>query len=108
MTSVSTVIIMYADIASYSPLLWLKNVNISFPPANCSDPIVPINGFIVPYQNTTEGAKIVFGCDSGYFPTENVTAVCGADGRWNPNPSTLVCTCKSTYSMKMSLGNRLQ
>ena len=100
MTSVSIVKIMYEDVVSYSPLLCLKNVNISFPPANCGNPIVPTNGFIVPYQNTTVGAKILFGCDSGYFPTENMTAVCASDGRWNPDPATLVCTCKSTYSMK--------
>ena len=41
---------------------------------------------------------IVFGCNSGFVPIENMTAVCALDGRWIPDPATLVCTCKSTYS----------
>ena len=70
---------------------------ISFLPANCGDPTLPTNGFIDPYQNTLEGAEIVFGCNPGFLQAENVTAVCRADGRWTPDPATHVCTCKSTY-----------
>ena len=71
----------------YSPFL---------PPANCSDPTLPMDGSIDPYHNTTEGAEIFFRCDLGFVPAGRMRAVCGADGRWNPDPATLNCTCKST------------
>ena len=61
---------------------------------NCSDPTVPRNGSIDPYQNTTEGAEIFFRCNPMFVPTGRMRAVCGADGRWNPDPATLVCTCE--------------
>ena len=41
---------------------------------------------------------IMFGCDPGFVPAGNTTAVCASDGRWIPDPATLVCTCKSTHS----------
>ena len=68
-----------------------------FPPANCSDSTSPVDGFIDPYQNTTEGAEIFFRCNPGFVPARNMTAVCGADGRWTPDPADHVCTCKSAY-----------
>ena len=65
--------------------------------ANCSDPTVPTNGSIEVYQNTTEGAEIFFGCNPGFVPAERMRAVCAADGRWNPDPDGLLCTCKCAY-----------
>ena len=62
------------------------------PPVNCSEPTVPRRGSIDPYQNTTEGAEIMFGCNPGFVPAGRMRAVCGADGRWNPDPATLGCT----------------
>ena len=41
---------------------------------------------------------IVFGCNPGFVPAGNTTAVCASDGRWIPDPADLVCTCKSTPS----------
>ena len=41
-----------------------------------------------------EGAEIFFRCNPGFVPAERMTAVCRADGRWNPDPADLVCTCK--------------
>ena len=41
-----------------------------------------------------EGAEIFFRCNPGFVPAGDMTAVCGTDGRWNPDPATLVCTCK--------------
>ena len=61
-------------------------------PANCSDPTPPTDGSIETYQNTTEGAEILFRCNPGFVPAGRMRAVCGADGRWNPDPATLVCT----------------
>ena len=61
-------------------------------PVSCGRPITPHNGSIGTYQNTTEGAEIFFRCDPGFVPAGRMGAVCGADGRWNPDPATLVCT----------------
>ena len=58
---------------------------------NCSDPTVPTNGSIGTYHST-EGAEIVFGCNAGFFPSENMTNMCTSDGRWNPDPAELRCT----------------
>ena len=63
-------------------------------PVNCSDPATPGNGFIGPYQNTTEGAEISFSCNSGFVPNTTRMATCGADGRWNPDPATHMCICE--------------
>ena len=49
---------------------------------------------IDPYQNTLEGAEIFFRCNPGFVPAGRMRAVCGADGRWDPDPATLVCTCE--------------
>ena len=53
-----------------------------------------MDGSIDPYQNTTEGADIFFGCNPGFVPAGRMTAVCEADGRWNPDPADHRCTCK--------------
>ena len=65
--------------------------------ANCSDSTVPINGSIEAYQNTSEGAEIFFSCNPGFVPAGRMRAVCGANGRWNPDPATFVCTCEAAY-----------
>ena len=57
-----------------------------------------MDGSIETYQNTTEGAEIFFRCNTGFVPAENMTAVCGADQRWSPDPDTLVCTCECPYT----------
>ena len=74
-----------------------QHFSFSLHAANCSDPAVPRNGLIGVYQNTTEGAEIFFRCNPGFAPAGRMTAVCGADGRWNPDPADLTCTCKSSY-----------
>ena len=61
---------------------------------NCSGPTAPGNGSIEAYHNTTEGAEIFFRCNPMFVPAGRMTAMCGADGRWNPDPATLVCTCE--------------
>ena len=60
----------------------------------CGSPIAPDNGSIEAHQNTTEGAEIFFRCNPGFVPAGRMTAVCGADGRWNPDPAGLVCISK--------------
>ena len=50
-----------------------------------------MDGSIEPYQNTTEGAEIFFKCNPGFVPTGRMRAVCGADGRWSPDPAGHRC-----------------
>ena len=50
-----------------------------------------------------EGAEIFFRCDPGFIPAENMTAVCGPDGRWNPDPARLVCICKIIKAMQCNI-----
>ena len=64
------------------------------PPVNCSDPTRPVDGSIEPYQNTTEGAEIFFRCNPEFVPAGRMRVVCGADGRWNPDPAGIVCACE--------------
>ena len=61
-------------------------------PVGCGQPVTPGNGSIGTYQNTLEGAEIFFRCNPGFVPAGRMTAVCGADGRWNTDPADLVCT----------------
>ena len=55
--------------------------------ANCSDPITPGNGTLEVHQCTTE---IFLRCNPGFAPAGRMRAAC-ENGRWNPDPSTLVC-----------------
>ena len=71
---------------------YLKFLFYIFYPANCSDPTALRNGLIEAYQNTLEGAEIFFKCNSGFVPAGRTRAVCGADGRWNPDPADHRCT----------------
>ena len=73
-----------------------------------------MDGSIDPYQNTTEGAEISFRCNAMFVPTERMTAVCGADGRWSPDPADHRCTCEyhiilqlyiSTEAIKRNIGD---
>ena len=58
--------------------------------ANCSDPTAPGNGSFETYQCTTE---IFLKCNPGFVPAGVMKAVC-ENGRWNPDPATLVCLCE--------------
>ena len=44
----------------------------------------------------------MFGCNTGFVPAGNMTAVCASDGRWNPDPAELRCTGKSVHSIDYS------
>ena len=81
-----------SHILHYLPLWFIRHHFL--PLANCSDPIAPGNGSIEQYQNTTEGAEIFFSCNRMYIPVRTMRAVCTADGRWNPDPATTMCTCE--------------
>ena len=49
---------------------------------------------VEPVTSTTVGSEIVYWCQSGLLPDGNITSVCGGDGRWNPDPATLLCEGK--------------
>ena len=44
------------------------------------------------YQDTTKGTEIFFKCNPGFVPAGRMRAVCAGDGRWIPDPATLVCS----------------
>ena len=65
--------------------------------------VIPLSQQMVPFmgQMKTQLRELWLCLDvthAGFIQTENMTAVCASDGRWIPDPATLVCTCKSTYS----------
>ena len=45
--------------------------------------------------STVEGSEITYQCDDGLTPEGNVTAVCGEDGEWRPNPGDVECRSTS-------------
>ena len=53
-----------------------------------------MDGSIDSYQNTTEGTEVSFMCNPMFVPAGRMTAVCGTNRRWNPDPAGLVCTCE--------------
>ena len=63
------------------------------PTADCGAPPPPVNGSLLqPDSNTTEGSVVVFQCDPGFVPKGEMTAVCGRDGQWYPNPGHVICS----------------
>ena len=41
---------------------------------------------------------MVFQCDPGFVPDREVTAVCGGDGQWTPNPGDVTCNPRPTQT----------
>ena len=60
-------------------------------PADCGDPSLPVNGFVMAYDSTLEGSQIVFQCSPGFVPSQEMMSVCAADGSWIPDPAELEC-----------------
>ena len=79
---------------------YLISHSIFLSPANCSDATLPTNGFIEVYHNTTEGAEIHFRCNPEFVPAGRMRAVCALNGRWNPDPACLRCTCEYPWEYK--------
>lgn len=63
----------------------------SLPAAGCPRPPVPMDGSIIPFPATNEGAEIVYHCDPGFQPQSDVTAMCASNGLWTPDPALLQC-----------------
>ena len=66
--------------------------------ADCGPPPSLTNGSLQPHTNTTEGSVAVFQCDLGFVPEGEMTAVCGSDGQWTPNPGGVTCSLKPTQT----------
>jgi len=72
------------------------------PTANCGVPPLPVNGFLQPPINTTEGSVAVFQCDPGFVPVGVMTAVCGSDSQWTPSPGGVTCSPRSTQVITLA------
>ena len=72
------------------------------PIVDCGDPDPPVNGsFGGDITSTVEGSEITYQCDDGLAPEGTMTAVCGQDGEWRPNPGDV--ECRSTTEDSKSL-----
>ena len=72
-------------------------MTVTNPTADCGPLPLPISGSLLqPHTNTTEGSMVVFQCDPGFVPEGEMTAVCGRDGQWNPNPRGVSCSQRPT------------
>ena len=81
-------------ITSYNVVI---SFDIWFVPADCGDPSLPMNGFVMAYDSTLEGSQIVLQCNPGFVPSQQMMSVCAANGNWNPDPAELVCRGTQLY-----------
>ena len=82
-------------VPSPSPLHVLVPIIPSLPAAGCPRPLPPMDGSIIPFPATNEGAEIVYHCDPGFQPQSNVTAMCASNGSWTPDPAQHQCRGKN-------------
>lgn len=73
------------------------------PAADCGDPASPRNSHIMPYEITSEGAIIHYGCNNGFVPEGLQLAVCTSAGTWEPNPESLDCKIPRKYVRQLSV-----
>jgi len=76
-----------------------STLSILFYLVSCGAPTPPGNGSIGAHQNISEGTEILFGCNQGFFPIGQRTAVCQTTGNWFPDPADLVCTSELFTAM---------
>ena len=70
----------------------------------CPPPAVP-PGVVV--SSVVEGSVIAYQCGEGLVSedAESLQALCGADGNWSPDPTTLTCRNNITTENSVSEGN---
>ena len=68
--------------------------SLPFLSVSCGTPNFAGRVDVEPFSSTTVGSEIVYQCQSGLQPEGRMTSVCGGDGRWNPDPATLLCEGK--------------
>ena len=57
--------------------------------------------------STVEGSEITYQCDDGLTPVGTMTAVCGEDGEWRPNPGDVECRKNDTLSTGITIRHTL-
>jgi len=55
---------------------------------DCKEPSVPANGIMSATNGTKYGAKVEFGCDTGFRLIGNASSVCHLSGQWEPGTPT--------------------
>ena len=76
-------------------IVWIcKHAVLISSSVSCGTPSYASRVDMEPVTSTTVGSEIVYRCQSGLLPDRRITSVCGEDGRWNPNPATLLCEGK--------------
>ena len=91
----------------------LQNLKLTFfvifacthPSVSCGDPNFNSDVAVDPFSSTIVGSELFYQCQSGLLPEGRMSSVCGGDGRWNPDPATLMCEGKthSTLVHKLKL-----
>ena len=44
-----------------------------------------------PSSGTGQGSEVIFQCNEGLFPSNEITIVCTSEERWSPDPEGIVC-----------------
>ena len=69
------------------------------PSVSCGTPTFANPVDVEPFSSTTVGSEIAYQCQSGFLPEGRRTSVCGEDGRWSPDPATLICEGKMCHTI---------
>ena len=69
------------------------------PSVSCGTPTFADHADVESFNSTTVGSEIAYQCQSGLVPEGRMTSVCREDGRWNPNPATLMCKGKMRHTI---------
>jgi hypothetical protein len=70
--------------------------------ADCGHPKPPADGYILPYTNTVEGARVIFACqsdtqvlNSSWYEVEYYySTMCRSNGKWEPYDPIEFCHSK--------------
>ena len=84
--------------------LWVDSSLFTAPVVDCGEPQLPINGTLISIPNTVEASEVIFQCNDGLFPREQLTAICMSNGRWSPDPASVEChiqSCKMRIVYRM-------
>ena len=68
---------------------------LSFFSVSCGTPSFAGRVDVELFNSTTVGSEIAYQCQSGLLPEGMMTSLCGGDGRWNPDTTTLMCKGKT-------------
>ena len=68
---------------------------------SCGTPSFASRVDVEPFNSTSVGPEIAYQCQSGLLPEGRITSVCGGEGRWNPDPATLMCKGNACYQVSL-------